>query len=454
MEPANKPPVKHAKEPAQSSTEVEFLPDADAIERSPLPRSLRITLHLMVGAMICFILWASLSQMEKIVQAHGRLVNPLPNIVVQPLENSIVQAIDVRVGQVVRKGQRLASLDPTFTQADETQLRQRLASLDTQVARTDSELRGTASDAAGSTGDSALQMALSAERRANFAAQKTRLDENIARLRASIDTNQRDQVVLKERVKALGEIEAMQQSLIDANFGARMQLLEARDRRLEVERQVTMANNRNVELSRELRAAQAEREAFDKGWRQKSMEDLLAATRERDSVREQLTKADKMRQLVVLTAPADAVVLEIAKVSPGSVARATEPVFTLVPLNAVLEAEVEINSLDIGNLKVGDSVHLKLDAFPFQKHGMLEGKLRTVSRDAFKRENVAAGQGTDAYYTARVGFAGSTLRNLPAGVQMLPGMTVTGEIVVGKRSVMSYLIWPLTKAMDESLREP
>lgn len=446
--------MKHEKERAQNGTEVEFLPDADAIERTPLPRSLRITLHLMVGAIVCFILWASLSQMEKVVQAHGRLVNPLPNIVVQPLENSIVQTVDVRVGQVVRKGQRLAALDPTFTQADETQLRQRLASLETQVARMEAELGGTAGGAAGKDGDSALQMALSAERRANFAAQKSRLDENIARLRASIETSQRDQTVLKEREKALGEIEAMQQRLIDANFGARMQLLEARDRRLEVERQITMAKSRDIELSRELRAAQAEREAFDKGWRQKSMEDLLAATRERDAVREQLTKADKMRQLVMLSSPADAVVLEIAKVSPGSVARATEPVFTLVPLNAALEAEVEIDSLDIGNLKVGDAVHLKLDAFPFQKHGMLEGKVRTVSRDAFRRENVAAGQGTDAYYTARVSFAGSTLRNLPPGVQILPGMTVTGEIVVGKRSVMSYLIWPLTKAMDESLREP
>jgi hemolysin D len=453
MEPANKPPVKHDSR-RQDDTEVEFLPDADAIERSPLPRSLRITLHLLVAAMICFILWASFSQMEKIVLAHGRLVNPQQNIVVQPLENSIVQSVDVKVGQVVRKGQRLAALDPTFTQADETQLRQRLASLDTQVMRVEAELGGKGGGATGTGADSVLQNALSAERQANFEAQRTRLNENVLRLRASIDTNQRDQVVLRERVKALAEIEAMQQRLIEANFGARMQLLEARDRRLEVERQVTMATNRDLELARELRAAEAERDAFGKGWRQKSLEDLLAVTRERDSVREQLTKADKMRQLVMLTAPVDAVVLEIAKVSSGSVARATEAVFTLVPLNAVLEAEVEIDSLDIGTLKTGDLVHLKLDAFPFQKHGMLEGKLRTVSRDAFKRDNVAAGQGTDAYYSARVSFDGNTLRKLPPGVQLLPGMTVTAEIVVGKRSVISYLIWPLTKALDESMREP
>ena len=448
MEPANKPLVKPGK------TEVDFLPDADEIERSPLPRSVRITLHVTVGAMLCFVLWASLSQMEKIVLAHGRLVNPQPNIVVQPLENSIVQRIDVKVGQVVRKGQVLATLDPTFVQADETQLRSRLGSLEAQLDRMAGELKGERGAAGSSGGDLALQDALSAERRANYAAQKERLEENIGRLKASMETNRRDQVVLQQRVKALAEIEAMQEKLIEANYGARMQLLEARDRRLEVERQTAMAHNRDIELSRELRAAQAERQAFEKGWRQKSMEDLLSVSRERDTVREQLTKADKMRQLVVLTAPADAVVLEIAKVSPGSVARATETVLTRVPLGATLEAEVEIDSLDIGYIKTGDTAHMKVDAFPFQKHGRLEGKVRTVSRDAFKRENVASGGGTDAYYSARVSFEGSTLRNVPEGILLVPGMTVTAEIVVGKRSVMSYLIWPLTKTLDESIREP
>ena len=69
------------------------------------------------------------TQLDKVVVAQGRLVNPLPNVVVQPLETAVVQSIDVRVGQVVRKGEALARLDATFVQADETQLRQRLESL-------------------------------------------------------------------------------------------------------------------------------------------------------------------------------------------------------------------------------------------------------------------------------------------------------------------------------------
>lgn len=453
MEPANKPSV--SKRPGKDQTEIDFLPDADAIERNPLPRYVRLTLHVLIGAFVAFILWANFSQVEQVVTAHGKLVNPLPNIVVQPLETSIVQRIEVRAGQVVKKGQVLATLDPTFTQADEAQLRNRVRSLDTQTESLRAELSGKPVPArAASDADQLLQAQLSSERQANYEAQKRRMDENIERLKASMETSKRDQAVLAQRVKSLAEIESMQERLMAENFGAKMHLLEARDRRLEVERSMVMSRNKDIELQRELAAAEAERSAFNKSWRQKTMEDLLAASRERDSMGEQLAKADKRYKLIQLTAPADAVVLEVAKLSQGSIVREAETLFTLVPLGGNMEVEAQIDSADIGYIKQGDPVHVKVDAFPYQKHGLLDGKLRVVSQDAFKREQVAPGMGTDAYYLGRVDIGKGELRQMDAGKRLLPGMTVTAEIVVGKRSVMSYLLWPLTKAMDESIREP
>ncbi|MES2264492.1 MAG: HlyD family type I secretion periplasmic adaptor subunit [Pseudomonadota bacterium] len=457
MEPANKPHVSKRGRRDRDATEIEFLPDADAIERSPLPAFVRITLHVLAAAFVSFILWACLSQVEQIVVAHGRLVNPSPNIVVQPLDTGIIQSIEVRAGQVVKKGQVLATMDPTFTQADEAQLRTRLRSLDTQTAGLRAELAGKPSGArtgSAADADDLLQAQLSSERQANFEAQQTKIAQNIARLKAGIETNQRDQQVLAQRLKSLSEIEAMQEKLVAENFGAKMQLLEARDRRLEVERTMVMGRNKELEMQRELASAQAEQFAFNKGWRQKMMEDLLAATRDRDGINEQLAKADKRHKLVQLVAPADAVVLEAGKLSAGSVVREAETMFTLVPLGAKMEAEVQIDSLDIGHIKAGALTHLKLDAFPFQKHGMLDGKVVTISQDSFKREQVTPGQGTNAYYLGTIDFGDAKLRKMDGTARMLPGMTLSAEIVVGKRSVMSYLLWPLTKAMDESIREP
>ena len=453
MEPTDQPHLKRKGVSAKDATVVEFLPDADAIERSPLPASMRITVHTLALAMVLLVLWASFSEVERVVVAQGRLVNPLPNIVVQPLETSIIQKIEVRVGQVVRQGQVLATLDPTFAQADEAQLRSRLHSLDTQTQGLSAELRGGASAPAGKDADGRLQAQLSRERQANYAAQLGKLEQNIARVAASVDTNRRDQAVMAQRVKSLNEIEAMQEMLMAQQFGARLQLLEARDRRLAAEREMQLAANREHELRSELAALEAEKIAFTKSWRQKTMEDLLSTARDRDGINEQLQKADKRKQLVALVSPVDAVVLDMAKLSQGSVVQAAEQMFTLVPLGAALEAEVKIDALDIGYVKTADAVHIKLDAFPFQKHGTLDGQVRTISEDAFRRESAGVG-GLDAFYVSRVALGEGKLKNLTDRSRLLPGMTLAAEIVVGKRSVMSYLLWPLTKALNESLREP
>jgi HlyD family secretion protein len=438
---------------ASSKTAIDFLPDADEIERRPLPPVARITVHLLIGAMLSFFAWAWLSEVDLIVTAKGRLVTPLPNIVVQPLETSIVQTIEVRAGQVVHKGDRLATLDPTFAQADGSQLKSKLDSLNTQWASLDAELSGERMERpTAESPDSKIQSRLSKERQASYSSQIRRQIESIAKLRSSLETARRDEEGQQARVKGLKEMEVMTDDLVSKKLAVKSRLLDVRDRLMEAERGTELARNRQIEIRRELSALEAEKAAYETGWRQKMLEEMLAVSRERDAVSDQLQKANLRQSRVILSAPADAVVLEVAKLSPGSIVKEAEPFFTLVPISDVLEAEVQIESLDVGYVKIGSKSHVKIDAFPFQKHGTLEGSLRTLSQDAFRRE--ASAGGMDAYYGGRVTLATTHLDDMAPNATLLPGMTLTAEILVGKRSVLSYLLWPLTKAAKESLREP
>lgn len=438
---------------SKAKTAVEYLPDADEIERSPLPRFAQYTVHILMLSLVAFLLWASFAQLEQVVGSQGSLVNPLPNIVVQPLETSIIQGINVKAGQLVKKGDILATLDATFIRADENQLRLRLESLETQAKGLEEELSGKGpAMAAPDSADSQLQANIVTERRANYRAQKLKMEETAAKLRAALATNRRDQTLIANRLKALREIESMQEKLVAQKIGAPLQLMEAQIRSKEVERELTSATNREQESLRELAAFDAEKTAFEKGWRQKTMEELLSVTRERDALQEQMQKADKRHKLINLVAPEDAVVLDVIKLSPGSIVREAESFFTLVPLNVPLEAEVRINSVDVGYIKLGHPVHLKIDAFPFQRHGTLDGTVRTLSEDAFKRD---AGKGAgDVYYMSRITLTGSPLKNMVDKSRLLPGMTLNAEIVVGHRTVMSYIAWPLMKGLAESGREP
>lgn len=434
----------------KGKTVVEYLPDADEIERSPLPRTAQLTMHVMLLAFVLFGVWAAISSVDQVVVAPGRLVNPVPNVVVQPLETSIIQSVEVRQGQTVKKGAVLATMDATFVQADEDQVRSRLQSLQTQIDGLEREFAGTNSSA---PVEDPLQAKLLQERRANYQAQMAKLGESSARLRAALATNHQDQQRVASRLRSLKEIEAMQEKMVSQKYAAPLQLLEAQQRTKEVERDLELVVGREQELKRELNSVDAERSVFERGWRQKTMEDLLGLTRERDALREQLQKADKRHRLVTLTSPIDAVVLDVAKLSPGSIIKEAETFFTLVPLNATLEAEVQIDSVDVGYIKRGQEVHVKLDAFPYQKHGTLDAKVRTLSEDAFKRETARA-QGSDAYFVARIQLDATELKNMKEGTRLLPGMTLSAEIVVGERTILSYLAWPLTKGLNEAIREP
>ncbi|WP_227544631.1 HlyD family type I secretion periplasmic adaptor subunit [Sapientia aquatica] len=458
--PTSKPKSKSnskSKSKSKSNSEgpiADFLADADEIELRPIPPYLQRTLHIMLFAVVCFFTWATFSKLDINVTTTGRLITLQPNIVVQPLDTAIIKKINVGVGQIVKKGDQLAMLDPTFTEADENQLRNRLQSYETEIARLEAEMEGKGEgDKAGADSDSKLQNRLSRESQANYQAQMQRSSENISRLMASMETNRHDQEGLAARVKVLKDSEKMISDLVDQKYAVRARLLDAQDRLLEAQRSLEMSKNRQYELQRELAAAQADRRSYDTGWRQKVMEEMLNVQRDRDAIKDQLQKADLHNKLVILTAPADGVVLEIAKLSQGSIVRGTETLITLVPLDSELEAEVQIDAADIGYVKLGDVARIKLDAYPFQKHGTLEGTLRTISEDSFKQD-VTSQKKMDGYYLSRIHLNTVRLKGMQKGARLLPGMTVTAELNVGKRSVMSYILWPLTKALNESIREP
>lgn len=454
--------------PDASLRELEFLSDPDAIERRPLGGVTRGVLFGLSAMLLTALIWASVAELDEIVFARGRLISAQPNLLVQPLETSTVESIKVRVGEVVKQGQLLATLDPTFTGADEAAIRGQVAALEAKERRLQQEL-GQAKRVEGKEGNrkaseselavrstEVLQSAVRDAKEANYRAKIKAQDENIARLEASLSSNRQDQTMLASRLKILQEMEQMQQNLLERQFGARQQWLEARNRRQEVERDLELARNREPEIRREIAALKAEQQAFQSEWRQRGMEELADIRRERDVAAEQLLKAERRKALVNLVAPADAIVLEIAPRPAGSMVREAETLFTLVPLKVPMEVELQIAAADVGFVKRGDSVRIKLDAFPFQKYGTLKGNVDVVSEDAFSRESQPLDESKRVaghFYLSRVRLTSTSLEKNPDGAILRPGSTLSGEVKVGRRSVLSYFLYPIIGTLDQSLRE-
>jgi len=437
---------------------VEFQGDAIEAEQRG-PRALAgITLYAATAAIAAAIAWASLSDVDVIVIGNGKVVTTAANVVVAPIETSVIHSIDVQVGDLVHAGDPLAHLDPTFTDADVVELKRRSMSLQAQIARERAELAGQDyRPSSPPTADEMLQLGLARDRAAQYQAQLQVYDQRMAQIQAQIETRHGSIEVLRQRLAVLQQVETMRKELAQNGTGSKIAALGATDSRLDVQRALDQATSEITEFTHQLDGAKAEREGFLKKWRQDLAQDLVTAERDAGTAADQLSKATRRHEMVVLTTPVDAVVLEVAPRSVGSVMREAETLFTLVPVDVPVEIEAQIATRDIGRVAAGEAATVKLEAFPYQEYGTLPGKVAVVSRDSFvpsgKGDGSAAAE-AKPYYRVRVALSDTRLRNAPADFHLTPGMTATAEIKVGSRRLITYLLYPFMRGFDESFREP
>lgn len=433
----------------------EFLPDAAEVEARPPPRLAWLTLYAVLALLTSAVAWASLASVDKIVTAPGKLVTVSPQLVVQPLDTAIIRDIHVAVGDVVRAGQALVTLDPTFPQSDLAQLQGRVAALDAEIGRLEAEL-GDRPFEAGPGPAPALEARLFAQRRAFAASTLQGLDAKIAHVQAELDANKDAERQAVKRLGTLQEIEAMRATLLGQQVGSRLNFLEAQEARIAGEAALIQLRGLQVQVGHALAQARSDRQTFIEEFRRNALEKLVEARSKRDAAAEDAHKAELRRQMVTLTAPSPGVVLTLAHRSVGSVVREAEPLVVLVPLDAKLEAEVNVEGRDVGELAVGQPVRLKLDAFPFQDHGTVAGRLRLISQDSAPRDEAPERdrQPPRLAYRVLVEMTDQGLRNLPPSARLMGGMSVQAETKVGRRSVISYFLYPLLRGLDESLREP
>jgi len=436
----------------------QFQSEIDGIRHAHEPLSVRVTVFVLGAALLACAVILTVARVDRVISSTGgRIVSVDAPLVLQALDPSIVKSIGVREGEVVEKGQQLATLDPTFAAADVNQLQQQIDSLNAQIARDEAELARTALVFPPSADPSLqkyekLQGLLFDQRAAQYSAQLESFDQKIAETQATIDKYQNDENRYKERLRVASEVEDMRSTLAQHGNESRLNVLGSMDTKLEALRNMEFGHNSLVEARHQKDGFKADRAAFIEQWFSQISQDLITVRNGRDGARAQLEKATKHQDLVRLTAPERAMVLSLAKLSVGSVLKEGDTLLTLTPMSAPLEAEAQVLSRDVGFIRPGDPVTMKIDAFNFAEHGTVEGKVKWSSEDAFTTDN--NGQPTSAYYRVRVSVVAIHLIDVPSTFRLIPGMTLVADVKVGTRALGAYLIGGMIRGIGQAMREP
>ncbi|MEA4855541.1 MAG: HlyD family type I secretion periplasmic adaptor subunit [Solidesulfovibrio sp.] len=440
--------------PALPKEALEFQPDAEELELTPLPVSARLTLYIIVAMLLFFFIWSIFAKTDKIIASTGKIVSSGKNINISPLQDAIIRSIDVKLGATIKKGDVLVRLDPTFSTADASRLQKNKTYDLLVLSRMESELTGAPfiPPASATPQDVETQRKLLAGRLEEFSAKLRTVNTKISQYQHDIQALQRQYTQMEKQVSVAQELVGMRQKVYEQGSDSRLSMLEAENHLAQTNVSMEQLKGSLASKRHDLTQLLAEKEGFVEGWRNDIVNQLTTGNKDLQSVEEDLSKAERLKELTILTAPSDAVVLDIANYNPGTVIKSGETMMTLVPLNEPLEAAVYIDPSDIGYIRQGDPAEIKLDTYPFQKYGYLDASLRTIAEDAQVLDTTT---GRRFVYEGRLRITSMDhMINMPADFRLVPGMTLSSDIKIGSRTVITYITWPLLRVFGESIREP
>ncbi len=451
---------------ALSSAALDFAPGLLAIQESPparLPRAVLYTVTVLVGLLL---LWVTFGRLDIVASADGRLVPKSYLKVIQPADGGIVKAILVQEGERVTAGQVLLRMDAQDAHADALRLRSQLALRSLELRRIDAELQATPLQHRNEDPPDLFHQV-----DVQYRGRRQAYLDALAQAQAQRQKAQRDAVAGKAVLTKLRETNPILKSqaqayasLGDDGYVPKVTVSDKQRAYLENAQDLAAQAATVQGLSATVdEAGQQVREITSK-YRSDLENERLDAEGEYRKLQQDWVKQAHRATLLELKTPQSGIVKDIATHTIGTVVSAGTVLLSVVPEQVPLVAEVMIKNDDVGFVHTGQRVKVKLAAYPFQKYGMLDGKVLQVWPDA-SDANPPSGNGSSRTntsvaapsaatgYKALVALDRQTLRAGGESLHLVAGMQVIAEIREGHRTVLDYLLSPLRGALHDSGQE-
>ncbi len=453
--------------------EREFLPAAlEIVETpsSPIGRAIGATI---ISFFCLAVVWASLGTIDIVATAPGKIVPTGRTKIVQPFEIGVVRAIHVHDGQNVRQGELLIELDPTIGDAEREHYRGDLIAAQLDVARLRAVLANGSDPLASFQPPEGASAALIATQRrflldqtAEHRAKLAALDRQQAQKEAERTTSAATIAKITKLIPLLQQQAEIRQTLYEHQTGSKVLYLQSLQTLVEQQQELEVQKSRFREADSAVAAIAETRNQADSEHRRALFDDLTKAEQKAAGFTQDVIKADRRSALQLITAPVNGVVQQLAVHTVGGIVTPAQPLLVVVPSDTHLEIEAMVSNRDVGFVHAGQEAEIKVQTFNFTRYGLLHGRVLSVSQDAIGRDpaqpndksqggdnRTGAPENQDPVYAARVALDQTQMQVEDKLVNLSPGMAVTVEIKTGSRTVIGYLLSPLRKYKQESLRE-
>ena len=419
---------------------------------SAAPLWMHITTSVLVLTVALGIGWAALAKVDEVTRGDGKVIPASRIQLVQNLEGGIVRRIATREGAMVKEGELLLQIDATGFGSSLEERREKLLGLRAVLARLEANVENRAltmpEDVVRLRPSLANEQSeMHASRQREMQASLAGIDQQVAQRRQEIEEVKAKIANLTRAIEIGSEELELTRPLVQRGAAARIELIRLEARQNELQGTLDGAQLAMPRIRQALGEAQNRRIEREMGL-QSEMRSQLGETRVQISALEQSIKGDLDRvDRTDVRAPVSGIVKTLHVSTLGQVVKPGVDIVEIVPSGDTLLIETRIRPQDIAHLRPGLDAVVRLTAYDYTTYGVLKGKLEHIGADTIQTER------GETYYHARIRTDRATLVKGDREYPILPGMVANVDILTGRKTVLDYIVKPLTRLQNEALRE-
>jgi len=411
--------------------------------------SSRLFVRIIAVATFVLFVWATFAHIDRVVRVEGKIIPAGRSQEIQHLEGGIVESIDTTEGALVKRGDLLLTINDTAAGVNLGETKSKLANERIRSLRLEAEAKGL--DVLEFPPDLADQPEIEGERNL-FLSRKAKLEQEllvhqstIQHHKAELEEANSRKARLTQELDIAHKRSSMLAALAAKEAASRLEVLEAQSRESRLATELSTAQNAVPTLKTSIAEEEARISTVKADFRSQAQNELVTVHVDMQQLEQALTAASDRVNRTEVRSPIDGTINRIAVNTVGGVVKPGETLVEIIPHTSQILVEAKAQPRDRGYLRPGLKATVRVSAYDIGELGVLKGRVTEVSADTVQETR------GDPYFRVNI-----LVDAVPASYNdrpMVPGMTVSGDIVTGRRTILSHLLSPLSKFTYETFRD-
>jgi adhesin transport system membrane fusion protein len=435
-----------------SQKDYEFMHTLSAAVLQKSPSKLRVILYFWVIAIFLFLIWAKFAMIDEIARGDGEIIPSGQNQLIQNLEGGIVEEMLVREGDIVKKGQVLMKINNEKSKSSFSSNAVKADALEAKIIRLQAEASGTSFEVDKET-KKRLHKFISNERRL-YDSNKRQFNSSISALKEHLSQKKHELAEAKSHARSLNSSLSMinkevrmTKPMVAKGVRSRIDFLKLQREQNDIRDKYNATKESIPRLQSAIKEVHNQIQEAEYKFQSESIVKLNEAVGELESLRANSTALIDQVSRTVVRSPMNGIVQNIFANTIGGVIKPGENIMEIVPSDETLLVEVKIKPKDIAFIYFGQKAIVKFTAYDFSIYGGLDGKVVLISPDTIKDEK------DNVFYTVRIKTDKNSIGRDGKDLKIIPGMTVSVDIITGQKSVLDYILKPILKTKQYTFTE-